>query len=164
MKKLMMTMLVLAGCGAEKAPGLQKDGSIRAELRLQGDSIGQYTNVLLGVSMLRIEVDGKEVPSVAQASVRDLAQAGAPLLATFDVPAGAKAAKISLRFDDYGGYQFGDGSGDALEAGGSPMIFTFPAAWLGERGHAVLHFDVGRSLIARSAGQVAFVPQLDLRF
>jgi hypothetical protein len=173
--KTMMTIAaaaLLAACGsteapqARKAPGLQPDGSIHALVLAQGDSPGKYANVLLGVSRLEVSVDGRPV-AVARASgtgVLDLARPGTSEVGVLDIPAGARDVELTVAFDRHGGFEFDGSPGGELQASTQVLTYSVPASYLSDRGHAVLHFDLERSLVIEGAGRVRFVPQLEVRF
>jgi hypothetical protein len=52
---------------------------------------------------------------------------------------------VALSFDDFGGWEGAEGAG-VIDARVAPLVFEAPVDALAERGRAVVHLDVGRSL------------------
>lgn len=138
--------------GAPEA-GVTQQG-LPATLRLQGIDPGAYTALLGQVRSIEIHADGVEREVRLERSRVDLARAGhAWKLATFTIPEGAREVSVSLRFDDFGGYESAEGAG-MVDLRVAPLRFTAPAEWFVEHGHAVVHLEVARSLLPRGEGRL----------
>jgi hypothetical protein len=78
------------------------------------------------------------------------------------VPEGVDRVKVEVEFDDFGGYEEASGAG-VIDTRGAPLRFEAPLAYLAERGHAVVHLDLGQSLQAQGEGRL-LLPSLDVRY
>jgi hypothetical protein len=161
--------LFLAGCGQSAVkPGLQSDGSVQATLYLQGVEPGHYTSVLVDVGSLKVAADGKELAVVFRKGTPDLAAAGSTAIGSFRIPNGTQNIDVTLRFDGWGGFEYGGdtsakGAGD-IDARVPAIHFQAPASWLYQRGHAVVSFDLSRSLVPVAAEHLALVPQFQVLY
>jgi hypothetical protein len=161
--------LVVAGCGQSQVrPGLQSDGSVQATLYLQGVEPGQYTSVLIDIGSLKIAADGKDLAVVFRRGTPDLAAAGSTAIGSFRIPAGAQNVDVTLRLDDWGGFEYGGdvsakGAGD-IDVRVPAIHFQAPVSWISQRGHAVVSFDLSRSLVPVAAEHLALVPQFQVLY
>ncbi|PTL84667.1 hypothetical protein [Vitiosangium sp. GDMCC 1.1324] len=180
MKKLLMLLtvgtaaLVLGGCGGEsrmrESPGPRPDFPAdaqgqRFELRLKGVNNPGYASALVQVRRVSIStVEGQPLPVRLKARFpMDLTQPEqAHLLGLFLVPEGVDRVRVEVEFDDFGGYEEASGGG-VIDTRVAPLRFEAPVAYLAERGHAVVHLDLGQSL--RPLGDARLLlPSLDVRY
>ena len=134
-------------------PGVTQQG-LRTTLRLRGVDTGAYTAVLGQIRSIEVMVDGVEQEVRLERGLVDLARAGhAWKVGTFTIPDGAKEVSVSLRFDDFGGFESAEGNG-MVDLRVPPLRFSAPAESFVEHRHAVLHVDVQRSLLARGEGRL----------
>ncbi len=117
------------------------------ELRLRGDNAAGYGAALVPIRALRVTTpDGAQLPVRLQARTVDVTTANhAYLVGQFYVPEGVERVSVALSFDDFGGWEGASGAG-VIDARVAPLVFEAPVDSLAERGRAVVHLDVGRSL------------------
>lgn len=117
------------------------------ELRLRGDNAAGYGAALVPIRSLRVTTpDGVQLPVRLQARTVDVtAPEHAHLVGQFFVPEGVERVRVALAFDDFGGWEGAEGAG-VIDARVAPLVFEAPVDALAERGRAVVHLDVGRSL------------------
>ncbi|MGZ6142148.1 MAG: hypothetical protein ACXWLM_02360 [Myxococcales bacterium] len=171
MNKTLMVLAaaILAACGSQEIkPGLQADGTVQAELLLKGATPGGYTTVLLDVGDVKVMADGVALPLVFSTRRPNLAAGGTSPVATFRVPKGAQNIDVTVRLDDFGGFVYGGdlaprGSG-MIDARNQVVHFTAKAAWLYDRGHAVVVFDLARSLQPMAAERLAFLANAQIQY
>jgi len=180
MKKLMLSVLVgvaavvLAGCGGEgrtrAVPGPGQDfpedvQGQRFELRLKGVNNPGYGSALVQVRRVSVTTpEGQPLPVRLKARFpMDLTQAEqAYLLGLFVVPEGVERVKVEVEFDDFGGYETASGGG-VIDTRVAPLRFESPVAYLSERGHVVVHLDLGQSLQVQGESRL-LLPSLDVRY
>jgi hypothetical protein len=179
MKKLMLSVvgaaaLMLGGCEGEsrmrEVPGPRPDfpeevQGQRFELRLKGVNNPGYTSALVQVRRLSVTtVDGQTLPVRLKSRFpMDLTQTEqAHLLGLFVVPEGVDRVQVEVELDDFGGYEEASGGG-VIDTRVAPLRFEAPLAYLAERGHAVVHLDLGQSLRAQGEGRL-LLPSLDVRY
>jgi hypothetical protein len=185
MKKLMLSALgtaalALSACGDsgrlqsihEDAPPLVTPEPTQDtlpgrsfELRLRGDNTAEYGAALLPVRALRVTTpDGVALPVRLQARTVDLTAANhAHLVGRFFVPEGVERVRVSLAFDDFGGWEGAAGAG-AIDSRVAPLVFEAPVDALALRGRAVVHLDVGRSLKPAAEGARALRPNMMVNY
>jgi hypothetical protein len=179
MKKLMLSVLgaaalVMGGCGGEsrmrEVPGPRPDfpeevQGQRFELRLKGVNNPGYASALVQVRRVSVTtVDGQSLPvRLKSRFAMDLSQTEqAYLLGLFVVPEGVDRVKVEVEFDDFGGYEGASGDG-VIDTRVAPLRFESPVAYLAQRGHAVVHLDLGQSLQTQGEGRL-LLPSLDVRY
>ncbi|HEX8820160.1 MAG TPA: hypothetical protein VF794_09565 [Archangium sp.] len=178
MKKLMLSalgaaFLCLAGCGGEartEATGPRPDfpedlQGQRFELRLKGVNNPGYTSALVQVRRLTVtSVDGQ--PLASRLKTRQALELTNPehshLLGRFVVPEGVERVNVEVELDDFGGYEGASGGG-VIDTRVAPLRFEAPVAYLAERGHAVVHLDLGQSLQTLGESRL-LLPSLDVRY
>ena len=173
MKKLMLSVLgalALAGCGQVPEAGPRPDfpedlRGQRINLRLKGVNNPGYTSALVHVRRVSVlSSDGQALPSRLKA--REAVDLTAPehshLIGRFVVPEGVERVTVEVEFDDFGGYEAASGGG-VIDTRVAPLRFEAPVSYLSERGHAVVHLDLGQSLQAQGESRL-FLPSLDVRY
>lgn len=136
------------------------------ELRLRGDNAAGYGAALVPIRALRVTTpDGAQLPVRLQARTVDVtAPEHAHLVGQFFVPEGVERVNVALSFDDFGGWEGAEGAG-VIDARVAPLVFEAPVDALAERGRAVVHLDVGRSLKgADSEGRRALRPAMMVNY
>jgi hypothetical protein len=137
------------------------------ELRLRGDNAGAYGATLVPLREVRVTtLGGARLPSWPRARTVDLSAANhAHLVGHFFVPDEVGRVRVTLVFDDFGGWEGAAGAG-AIDARVAPLTFTAPVDSLAERGRAVVHLDVGRSLleVEGDEGRRLLVPRLSVNY
>ncbi|QRN96763.1 hypothetical protein JRI60_48610 [Archangium violaceum] len=179
MKKLMLSAmgavaLVLASCGeagrTQEAPGPRPDfpeelQGQRFELRLKGVNNPGYASALVQVRRISVTtMEGYSLPTrLKSRQSMDLTNPEqAYLIGRFVVPEGVDRVKVEVEFDDFGGYEDA-ASGGVIDTRVAPLRFESPVAYLAERGHAVVHLDLGQSLRAQGEARL-LLPSLDVRY
>ncbi len=119
------------------------------ELRLRGDNAGAYGAALVPIREVRVATpEGGALPVQLEARTLDLSTPEhAHLVGRFFVPDGVEQVRVTLVMDDFGGWEGSAGAG-AIDARSAPLSFVAPVDYLAQRGRAVVHLDVGRSLLA----------------
>jgi hypothetical protein len=138
-------LALLGACGKTPMPppAAQPPGTAM-ELRLLGVDPGDFKCVLLAVRELHVTADGRELKQVKPAQMHiDLANTQhAWLVGSVVVPADATNVHVSLRLDDYGGFETSAGGG-VIEARGKPIEFNV----MGRR-QATVALSLTHSLVA----------------
>jgi hypothetical protein len=177
MKKLMLSalgaaVLCLAGCGEARpeATGPRPDfpedlQGQRFELRLKGVNNPGYTSALVQVRRVTVTTaDGQALPS--RLKTRQALELTNPehshLVGRFVVPEGVEKVSVEVELDDFGGYEGASGGG-VIDTRVAPLRFEAPVTYLAERGHAVVHLDLGQSLQAQGEAKL-LLPSLDVRY
>lgn len=162
--------VVLAACGRELGPvevGTPVPaGERELELRITGEDAAAFRYFLLHPDLVSVSAGKVELQVTDVAERVDLAQAGhAPLLGRFKVPAGVTEVQVSVLFDEYGDYDRGEGAA-WFQVARAPIRFTAPVKTLQQRGHAVIHLNLARSMVEGRAGrgEKMLMPSLDVRF
>jgi hypothetical protein len=70
--------------------------------------------------------------------------------------------RVEVELDDFGGYE-GTSGGGVIDTRVAPLRFEAPVTYLAERGHAVVHLDLGQSLQAQGEAKL-LLPSLDVRY
>lgn len=179
MKKLMLSVLgavALGMAGCEGAPRTQEETGPRPdfpaeaqgqrfELRLKGVNNPGYASALVQVRRLSVTtVEGEPLPVRLKSRFpMELAQEEqAHLVGLFLVPEGVERVKVEVTFDDFGGYENASGGG-VIDTRVAPLRFEAPLTYLAERGHAVMHLDLGLSLQPQGEAKL-LLPSLDVRY
>jgi hypothetical protein len=178
MKKLMLSAmgavaLVLASCGEgsrTEASGPRPDfpeelQGERFELRLKGVNNPGYASALVQVRRISVTTaEGDSLPTrLKSRQSMDLTNPEqAYLIGRFVVPEGVDRVKVEVEFDDFGGYEDAS-SGGVIDTRVAPLRFESPVEYLAERGHAVVHLDLGQSLHAQGESRL-LLPSLDVRY
>jgi hypothetical protein len=178
MKKLMLSALgaaalCLAGCGdvrtreaTEPRPDFPEElQGQRFALRLKGVNNPGYTSALVQVRRITVTtVDGQALPS--RLKTRQALELTNPehshLVGRFVVPDGVAKVRVEVELDDFGGYEGASGGG-VIDTRVAPLRFEAPVTYLAERGHAVVHLDLGQSLQAQGEAKL-LLPSLDVRY
>ncbi len=162
MKKLMLSALgtaalALSACGDSGRLQSVSDPDVASdvvpgrdfELRLRGDNAGDYGAALMPIRELRVTtLEGAPLPMRLQARTVDLATANhSHLVGRFFVPDGVQNVRVTLVLDEYGGFEGRAGAAGVIDARTAPLTFVAPVDYLSQRGRAVMHLDVGRSLL-----------------
>jgi hypothetical protein len=153
------TETVHENSGATPAP---YDGT--AQVRLLGVDAGTFSSVRVKVKSIELRANGQLLDVAGLVDGIDLGVANqAWLLGTFKVPAGMDAVDMTVVFDAAGRFDTDSVQG-TIDAGCTALRATLPANQLALRSHAVIHLDVGRSLVKTSEGAATLVPQFTLEF
>jgi hypothetical protein len=179
MKKLMLwvvlgaAVLTLVGCGegqtravTEPRPDFPEElQGQRFDLRLKGVNNPGYSSALVHVRRVSVfTAEGQPLPS--RLKVRQAVNLTAPehshLIGRFVVPEGVERVAVEVELDDFGGYEVASGGG-VIDTRVAPLRFEAPVAYLSERGHAVVHLDLGQSLRAQEES-LLLLPSLDVRY
>jgi hypothetical protein len=117
------------------------------ELRLRGENAQGYDAVLVPIRSLAVTTaQGEPLPVRLAARTVDLTRKDhAHLVGHFFVPEGVGAVKVTLNFDDAGGWEQ-RGQGGALDTRVPPVRFEAPVDSLSLHGRAVVLLDVDKSL------------------
>jgi hypothetical protein len=136
-----------------------------ATLRLLGVANPGFDAVVLDLAAVSVEVDGAPLAiDLSRVTTMDLTRADhAWDLGTFALPPPGTVAHVRIVLDDVGAWEQ-SGAAGALDACGLPIEFDAPAEWLALRGHAVVHLDLGRSVLKVGAEDAILLPQLQVRY
>lgn len=125
--------------------------AIPIELRLKGEDIAHYTEILVLVPAVEILIDGRPVHFELRDEVFDLAQVShAWKLGTFWLPDGAREVEMSVRFGPTAGTKSGPTAG-TIDLRAAPMRFHVQSGLLRYNKHAVVHLNVEHSLVGEGA-------------
>lgn len=153
---------------APAQPGTPDDArdegpTMQAMLRLRGVDLGAYTTLLGQVRAVEVEADGVRRDVRLEGKVFDLARSEhAWKLATFSIPEDAENVSVTLRFDNFGGWETADAAG-FVDLRFAPVRFSAPAAWFSEHGHAVVDMELTRSLRDVGLGRL-LMPSFQVRY
>lgn len=175
MGMVVVAALAVAGAGCSSSSdtgpvhGARPRGEVaevqgtRVSVRLRGDATDGFQAVLVPVLDVRVQAGGRELPVDLDAVTANLARADhATEVAHFMLPDGVEDVQVHVQLDDFGGYERGADRG-VLDTRVAPLTFTSQAAWLREKGHAVVHVDLARSVRRVSTGRAMLLPAGDVR-
>jgi hypothetical protein len=143
---------LVSGCGPEeRTRDLPGAPPAMFELRMLGVGQGDLSSALISVSSVTASARGAPLEVEPVLDTVELTQPDqAWLLGRVRVPEGVERVDFDVRFDDAGGYESKLQSG-AVASRRAEIAWSAPVTWLRTHGHAVIHLDLERSLVATGA-------------
>lgn len=129
-----------------------------ASVTLRGVGTSGVTSLSLPLSDVTANVDGKSVTVRDVPGTLNLVGGEDQVVARFAVPSPANNALVTIRFDDYGGFESASSSG-AVDARGKVLTVALPACALGS-GSSAMSLDVAGSLSPKANGDWVLEPHL----
>lgn len=155
-----------AGPGVEATPRTGTTSQeLQATIRLRGENLRGMTSLLLVANELRVFAGDQELAVFDRGlQIMDLTRLDhAWTLGRVMVPEGVESIRVQFTLDDFGGFV------DAISAGsvdtrGAMVSFDSSLAQLQGHGHAVVHLNVGESMMRVGQESRMLMPELTVRY
>ena len=169
--KTTLATALLAGCGGTglRSTATAEDDAtpttgsaaeaLTVDVRVKGANTNGFSNVLLSPANVQVWADGKLLEVTQVGDLVNLATPDhAEKIATVAVPKDAQKVEFAITFGSAGGFDGTSGSG-WIETRSKEIRFQSSVENLAGQNKATIEVDAAKTLVARDATTLAFVPR-----